>query len=320
MVLQVTTKYTFDHIVGLIQSYLTEMNVFVKEKEMPSLNTRTCLAIVGATANLCPVSLRIMLHKDLEHPVEKLQMSSRVNSKFQYHKVPAFLLKTNRIQMPKMNSLMNKQDTEFIDYYERLQQCIVIELADEDWDWFKLIMNDYVMNGHLKHVVSCQASILELPPGLQSNFMTVRFLKSIKLQKLYVHSIRTIDCNGVQSLNYMVCVEVEPRKDRPYKNTNLQREVLSMQLPPTQDGVLVLGNTFIDGAHMVSLSPARGRLHLLYQNSEVNEQFVSYFAECLYTHMYQYFHKEKHFTCRCCQTILTAWFDAKDGFWAMDSR
>jgi hypothetical protein len=39
VVLWVTTKYAFDHIVGLIQLYLTEMNMFVKEKEMPSLNT-----------------------------------------------------------------------------------------------------------------------------------------------------------------------------------------------------------------------------------------------------------------------------------------
>ncbi len=30
-VLRVTTKYTFYHIVGLIQSYLTKMNIFVKE-------------------------------------------------------------------------------------------------------------------------------------------------------------------------------------------------------------------------------------------------------------------------------------------------
>jgi hypothetical protein len=37
-----------------------------------------------------------------------------------------------------------------------------------------------------------------------------------------------------------------------------------------------LGNTFIDGAHMVLAGPARGQLHLLYQNSEVNEQFLSY--------------------------------------------
>ena len=53
VVLQVTTKYTFDHIVSLIQSYLTEINMFVKEKEMPSLNTRTHLAIIGMTANWC---------------------------------------------------------------------------------------------------------------------------------------------------------------------------------------------------------------------------------------------------------------------------
>jgi hypothetical protein len=72
VVLRVTTKYAFDHIVGLIQSYLTEMNMFVKEKEMPNLNTRTRLAIIGTTANWCPVSLRKTLHKDLEHHVENL--------------------------------------------------------------------------------------------------------------------------------------------------------------------------------------------------------------------------------------------------------
>ncbi len=85
VVLQVTTKYAFDHIVGLIQSYLTEMNMFLKEKEMPSLNTRTCLAIIGTTANWCLVSLRKTLHKDLEHHVENLQMSGRVDTKFCHH-------------------------------------------------------------------------------------------------------------------------------------------------------------------------------------------------------------------------------------------
>ncbi len=96
---------------------------------------------------------------------------------------------------------------------------IVFKLVDEYWDWFKLIMNDYVVNGHLKRVVICQASILKLPHGQQSDFMMVHFLKSIKLQMSYAHYFRTIDCNGVQSLqDYMICVEVEQGKDRPYKN------------------------------------------------------------------------------------------------------
>jgi hypothetical protein len=214
VVLRVTTKYAFDHIVGLIQSYLTKMNMFVKEKEMPHLNTRTRLAIIGTTANWCPVFLRKTLHKDLEHHVENLQTSGRGDAKFFYHGIPAFLLQKNKMQMPKMNSLMSKQDIEFIDYYERLQQCIVFKLADEDWDWSKLIMNNYIVNGHLKHVVSCQASILDLPHGPQSDFMMDCFLKSIKLQMLYVHYFRTIDCNGVQSMDYMIRVEVgsETRK------------------------------------------------------------------------------------------------------------
>jgi hypothetical protein len=102
----------------------------------------------------------------------------------------------------------------------------------------------------------------------------------------------------------MIHVEVEQGEVRPYKITNLRREVLSMQLPPTQAGVQVLVNTFIDWAHMVLVGPTRRQLHLLYQNSEVNEQFVSYFAKCLCAHIYQYLRKEKHFTCRCCQAIL----------------
>jgi hypothetical protein len=90
VVLRVTTKYVFDHIVGLIQSYLTEMNMLVKEKEMPSFNTRTHLAIIGMTADWCPVSLQKTLHKDLECHVENLQASSRVDTKNCHHKVPAF--------------------------------------------------------------------------------------------------------------------------------------------------------------------------------------------------------------------------------------
>jgi hypothetical protein len=174
------------------------------------------------TANWCPESLQKTLHKDLERHVDNLHTNGRADAKFCHHGVPAFLLQKNKMWMPKMNSLMSKQDVGFINYYERLRQCVVFEQADEDWDWFKLIINDYVMNGHLKRVVSRQASILELPHGPQSDFMTAHFLKSIKLQMLYAHYFRTIDCNGVQSLDYMICDEVKQGVVRPYNNINLR--------------------------------------------------------------------------------------------------
>ena len=41
VVFWVYTKYDFDHVIGLIQSSLYEMNIIVKIKDMPSLNTRT---------------------------------------------------------------------------------------------------------------------------------------------------------------------------------------------------------------------------------------------------------------------------------------
>ncbi len=70
---------------------------------------------------------------------------------------------------------------------------------------------------------------------------------------------------------------------------------------------------------MVLAGPTRGQLRLLYQNSELHEQYVSYFAKCLCAHIYQYLRKEKHFTYRCCQAILGSWFEAKEGLRAIDS-
>jgi hypothetical protein len=52
--------------------------------------------------------------------MDNLQMSGRVDTKFCHHRVPAFSLWKNKMRMPKMNSLMSKQDVEFIDYYKRL--------------------------------------------------------------------------------------------------------------------------------------------------------------------------------------------------------
>ncbi len=52
--------------------------------------------------------------------VENLQSSSWMDDKCNHHGVPAFLLRKNKMRMPKMNSLMSKQDVEFIDYYDRL--------------------------------------------------------------------------------------------------------------------------------------------------------------------------------------------------------
>ncbi len=53
--------------------------------------------------------------------------------------------------MPKMNTIMSEQDMGFIDYYERLCQYIEFELTNDDWEWFWLIINDYLLNGNTCH-------------------------------------------------------------------------------------------------------------------------------------------------------------------------
>jgi len=193
VVLRVYTKYDFDHVIGLIQSSLYEMNVIVKIKNMPSLNTRTQMAIVGTTSEWCSVSLHEALSKALTKHAEKIHKSGCLDIKHRNKLVPPFSLWKNKMKMPKMNHLLSKTDVEFIDYYQKLRQCLVFELADNDWEWFQLLMADFVGGGNMKRVVSRQASTLVLPMGGDSSdHTTTRFLKAMKLQMSYAHHFRTI--------------------------------------------------------------------------------------------------------------------------------
>jgi hypothetical protein len=162
VVFRVYTKYDFDHVIGLIQSSLYEMNVIVKIKDMPSLNTRTRMALIGTTLEWCPVSIHDVLSKALTKHAEKLQKSGCLDLKHRNKPAPPFSLRKNNMKMPKMNHLLSKTDVDFIDYYQKLRQCLVFELADDDWEWFQLLMADFVAGGNMKRVVSRQASTLVL--------------------------------------------------------------------------------------------------------------------------------------------------------------
>ena len=191
IVFRVYTKYDFDHVIGLIQSSLYEMNVIVKIKDMPSLNTRTRMALIGTTSEWCPVSIHDALSKALMKHAEKIHKSGCLDVKHWNKPVPPFSLRKNKIKMPKMNHLLSKTNVEFIDYYQKLRQCLVFELADDDWEWFQLLMADFVAGGNMKRVVSCQASTLVLPLGTNSSdSATTRFLKAIKLQMSNAHHFR----------------------------------------------------------------------------------------------------------------------------------
>lgn len=120
VVLRVTTRYEFVHVIRLIQSSLYDMNTIVKEKDMPSLNTRTRIALVGTTSEWCPVLLRQALSKELAKHAEKLHRSGCLDVKYCNKSVPPFSLHKNKMRMPKMNHLLSKQDVEFIDYYQQL--------------------------------------------------------------------------------------------------------------------------------------------------------------------------------------------------------
>jgi hypothetical protein len=91
-------------------------------------------------------------------------------------------------------------------------------------------------------------------------------LKSIKKQMSYNHNFKTMEITSVQALMLAVKVEVEPGFERPYKQSHLCQELLSLRLPPTPNGTL--GAVFINGAHEILTSPSRGNVQILFCNTE----------------------------------------------------
>ena len=70
---RVNTMYQFAHLVGLIQSDLNRINAVLKEKEMPYLDTKTRLAIVGTMNEWCPVAIKQVLEDALDKHIESIR-------------------------------------------------------------------------------------------------------------------------------------------------------------------------------------------------------------------------------------------------------
>ena len=173
---RVKTTYQFVHLVGLIQSNLNHINVVLKEKEMPYLNTKTRLAIVGTTNEWCPAALRKVLVDVLDKHIESIRNEGgSLSAEFASREVPPFIIRKTKVRVPKLDKL-GTEDAKFINYFEHLRNCNVMEVADEDWDWMRTLMLHSTAAGKMKCTISRQASVLELHHGPQSSSTEVRFL------------------------------------------------------------------------------------------------------------------------------------------------
>jgi hypothetical protein len=131
-----------------------------------------------------------------------------------------------KLKIPQIEGLISREDVEFSNYFAHLHQCNVLEVADADWLFMRLLMENFLSGGHLKCVISKQPSILELPHGNVGTLTNTRFLKSIKKQMSYNHRFMTMEIPGVQALTLAVHVEVESGFPLPYKQRNLCWELL----------------------------------------------------------------------------------------------
>jgi hypothetical protein len=138
-----------------------------------------------------------------------------LDGEHQEKELPPFMICWAKLKLPQMDTLISKEDVELINYFACLRQCNVLEVADLDWAWMRTLMENLASGGHLKWVISKQASILELPQENVGAMTNTWFLKSIKKQMSYNHNFKTMEVTGIQALIFMVQVEVDTKFKQP---------------------------------------------------------------------------------------------------------
>ena len=148
--MRVSMNLLFSHVVGMIQPNLNQINANLKGKELPYLDTKTRYVSVGTTNDWCSDALQAILVKELTAHVEVLWDIGYLEGEYKDKKLPLFMVRRAKLKLPQMEILVSREDAEFINYFACLRQCNVLEVADVNWIYFWLLMENFTSGGHLK--------------------------------------------------------------------------------------------------------------------------------------------------------------------------
>ncbi len=95
--------YLFTHLVSLIQPSLNTLNVSLKEKQMPYLDTKTRFVLVRTTNEWCRVALWHTLLTALEKHLESMKKESLIHEEYGNQHLPPFLIHKTKVRLPKLN-------------------------------------------------------------------------------------------------------------------------------------------------------------------------------------------------------------------------
>ncbi len=66
-----------------------------------------------------------------------------MDGEHQEKELPPFIICWAKLKLPQMDTLISKEDVEFINYFACLRQCTVLEVADTDWAWIRTLMENF---------------------------------------------------------------------------------------------------------------------------------------------------------------------------------
>jgi hypothetical protein len=75
---------------------------------------------VGTTNDWCSSALQVILTKELTQHIAQLQDGGYLAAEDQEKELPPFMIRRAKLTLPQMDTLICKEDVEFINYFARL--------------------------------------------------------------------------------------------------------------------------------------------------------------------------------------------------------
>ncbi len=309
--IKVSIRYDLEHIKGLIEGKLAERSISFRRKDMQTLDTKTRYAFVGTWNQFCPAGVYEQCLEALPKHEEYMIKNQGKNKKWMGEEFPSFMVRRSNVRLPDLK-VIEKEDADYINYFYHLRYCLVIEVADRDWDRFRRVVESFDAADGFKGIISNNCHMLELFHGNVTNAEKIRWCKKLKLHMNFNHNYSTFDLPGVSNLNWPSCVKMADKSKPPYKKTTLRKELLNMQ---RKDGKKV-----IQGVIPVLSGRSRGMITILFYNNDQNQSFVDVsLGENFPAFCYQYWRKVAKYSERCALELMNG-FVEEEKLAALDSK
>jgi hypothetical protein len=297
MVLSMGSDIDAEYIVQSVSGEADKVGLFINVKAVQQVDTITQIAIAALSNNLCPVGIESTCRHHLAKNEKKMILKGKQPAEYSDVPLPEFKVMIKGMKEPKLSAAY--QDLGISAYEASLKRLVVVECATADLVRMEPVWKDWQETNGMRRALGRKATIINTLIGNVSEGKKLEYIRSCRAHMGYNHHITSIEIDDIITLEYPVYVEMaESTMKRPYKVTNLRKEILAM--------TTANGDDLVQSVIPIGRGSSEGKTTIVFRNAPEYEHMVSKFQAHPAPFFYHYLMNERNYSLACTLRIMHA--------------